>query len=60
MAAILGQDKDSLIADPLFVDPEHGDFRLRHGSPAAKIGFESWDMSAVGPVKDSDNVPYEH
>jgi hypothetical protein len=54
---VAGQDVDSLIADPLFVDPEHGDFRLKSGSPAAKIGFEPWDMSAVGPVKDSDNVP---
>ncbi len=44
-----GQDKDSLIADPLFVDPEHGDFRLRAGSPAARIGFVPWDFSAVGP-----------
>jgi len=44
-----GQDKDSLIADPLFVDPEHGDFRLRPGSPAAQIGFEPWDLSDVGP-----------
>lgn len=38
-----------MIADPLFVDPEHGDFRLRPGSPAAKIGFEAWDPSDVGP-----------
>ena len=45
----LGQDKDSLIADPLFVDPTHGDFALRPDSPAAKIGFEPWDTSAVGP-----------
>lgn len=44
-----GQDKDSLIADPLFVDPVHGDFTLRPGSPAAQIGFEPWDVSAVGP-----------
>ena len=44
-----GHDKDSLIADPLFVDPEQGDFRLRPGSPAAKIGFEPWDLSDVGP-----------
>jgi parallel beta-helix repeat protein len=55
-----GLDPHSRIADPLFVDPKHGDFRLKPGSPAAKIGLESWDMSAVGPVKDSDNVPHEH
>ena len=46
---VAGQDKNSLIADPLFVEPERGDFRLRPGSPAAQIGFESWDLSAVGP-----------
>jgi len=45
----VGQDKDSLIADPLFVDPAHGDFTLRPGSLAAQIGYELWDMSAVGP-----------
>jgi len=44
-----GQDRDSVVADPLFVDPEHGDFRLRPGSPAARIGFEPWNLSEVGP-----------
>lgn len=44
-----GQDKNSLIADPLFVDPEHGNFYLRPGSPAVQIGFEPWDLSEVGP-----------
>jgi hypothetical protein len=52
-----GQDNDSLIADPLFVHPERGDFRLKPGSPAAKIRFEPRDISKAGPVKDSDNVP---
>ena len=45
----MGQDQDSLIADPLFMDPTKGDFRLRHGSPAARIGFKPWDLSPVGP-----------
>jgi hypothetical protein len=44
-----GQDHQSLVADPMFADPEHGDFRLRPGSPAAQIGFEPWALSAVGP-----------
>ena len=46
---VAGQDKNSLIADPLFVEPERGDFRLRPGSPAAQIGFEPWALAAVGP-----------
>jgi len=44
-----GQDKKSLVADPLFVNPEKGDFKLRPKSPAEQIGFEPWDLSAVGP-----------
>jgi hypothetical protein len=44
-----GQDSHGLIADPLFVDPEHGDFNLRPGSPAAQIGYEPWDFASVGP-----------
>jgi hypothetical protein len=53
----IGQDQNSLIADPMFVAPEKGDFRLRAGSPAAKIGFEAWDFSAVGPRSRSAAVP---
>jgi hypothetical protein len=44
-----GQDTHSIVADPLFVDPEHGDFWLRPGSPAVQIKFEAWDLSDVGP-----------
>ena len=46
-----GEDVHSLVADPLFVDPEHGDFTLNSGSPAAKIGFQPIDMSQVGRNK---------
>jgi hypothetical protein len=43
-----GHDVHSLIADPLFVDPQHGDFRLKPNSPALKIGFKPIDTSTVG------------
>jgi hypothetical protein len=44
-----GQDKNSIIADPLFVDVAKDDFRLRPESPATQIGFEPFDISDVGP-----------
>lgn len=43
-----GQDLHSIIADPLFVNPARGDFRLKPGSPAERIGFQPIDMSRNG------------
>ena len=43
-----GQDVHSLVADPLFRRSRHGDFTLKPGSPAAKIGFQPIDMSQMG------------
>lgn len=34
---VTGLEKHSVFADPLFVDPQGGDYRLTPGSPAYKI-----------------------
>ncbi|MGD0898166.1 MAG: right-handed parallel beta-helix repeat-containing protein [Thermoguttaceae bacterium] len=43
-----GQDRHSIIADPKFVAPERGDFRLKDGSPAMQVGFKPFDASRAG------------
>ncbi|MFC1739625.1 hypothetical protein ACFL1G_11355, partial [Planctomycetota bacterium] len=43
-----GFDTHSIIADPLFVDPENDDYSLRPDSPALKLGFKPIDLSRVG------------
>ncbi|MCH5372344.1 MAG: right-handed parallel beta-helix repeat-containing protein, partial [Planctomycetes bacterium] len=48
----LGYDQHSIIADPLFVDPENNDFRLQPDSPALKIGFKPFDYSEAGVYGD--------
>jgi hypothetical protein len=45
----LGNDRHSVVADPLFVDAVRGDFSLRPESPALKLGFRPIDTSRVGP-----------
>ncbi|MFC1737841.1 right-handed parallel beta-helix repeat-containing protein, partial [Planctomycetota bacterium] len=44
----LGLDTHSIIADPLFVDPENNDYTLSPESPALKLGFKPIDVSRVG------------
>jgi parallel beta-helix repeat protein len=46
-----GQDVHSLIANPLFVDPEKGIFTLQQDSPAFKLGFKPIDLRGFGPRK---------
>ena len=43
-----GLDAYSLAVDPLFVDPEHGDFRFKPDSPALKMGIVPIDLSKIG------------
>jgi hypothetical protein len=44
-----GHDLQSLITDPMFLEPRRNDFRLRSNSPALKLGFQPVDLSTVGP-----------
>jgi hypothetical protein len=43
-----GHDKHSIIADPLFFDPQNGDFTLRPGSPVPGLGFRPIRTENVG------------
>ncbi len=43
-----GQDAHSIVADPLFIAPQRGDFHLRDNSPALQVGFKPFDASQAG------------
>ncbi len=43
-----GFDRDTVVADPLFIDAAHGDYRVRDGSPALALGFTNIDVSQIG------------
>ena len=44
----LGFDRHSVLADPLFVDPGNGDYRVRPESPALALGFRNFDVTRAG------------
>lgn len=44
----IGKEKASLVGDPMFIDPENGNFGFKEGSPALKLGIEPLDVSKMG------------
>jgi hypothetical protein len=52
-----GFDRNSIVDDPGFADPEAHDYRLRPDSPAFKLGFEPIDTAQCGLLED---FPFPH
>ena len=52
-----GLDTNTRLADPLFVDRENHDYRLRPKSPALAMGFQEIDTTEIGLKED---FPYKN
>lgn len=48
----LGKDKHSVVADPIFVNPQEFDFRFRNMNVVKKIGFKPFDYTRAGVYGD--------
>ena len=44
----LGFDRNSVFADPMFVDPANNDYRVQPDSPALQLGFKNFAMGEWG------------
>ncbi|HVI09723.1 MAG TPA: Ig-like domain-containing protein [Candidatus Binatia bacterium] len=55
----LGEDKGSMVANPLFTNPYYptDDFSLQSGSPASEVGFVAFDVNAPGREAGAAAVP---
>jgi hypothetical protein len=51
MQQLSGRDEQSIVADAQFVDPARGDYRVKDGSPALKLGFVNFAMNRFGVQK---------
>lgn len=43
-----GTDRNSIAGNPLFVDPQTGNYQVQAGSPTLKIGFKNFSMDSFG------------
>jgi parallel beta-helix repeat protein len=55
---LAGADTHSVVADPLFVDAEHGNFTLKPNSPALKLGFQPIPFDKIGPYAHDARVTW--
>lgn len=53
-----GFDTESIFEDPMFVDPENDDYRLKEGSPAFKLGFEPLPIEKMGPYESEERASW--
>ena len=51
-----GNDDGSVVADPQFVDPHAGDFRIRNKALIERIGFRPWDWRLAG-IEPNAKIP---
>ena len=47
-----GLDRNSVVGDPMFVDPAGGDYRVQPESPALRLGFKNFEMDHFGLLED--------
>lgn len=50
-----GNDTHSVTADPLFADPDRGDFSVGHDSPIHQLGIKLSEITEVGPRSREQN-----
>jgi len=46
-----GFDQESIVGDPLFIDPANGDYRVGQDSPALALGFQNFPVDRFGVRK---------
>ena len=46
-----GRDEHSLIGDAMFIDPAHGNYDVKDGSPVLALGFVNFPMDQFGVQK---------
>ncbi|MFC2098565.1 right-handed parallel beta-helix repeat-containing protein [Bacteroidota bacterium] len=47
-----GNDRHSIVSDPMFMEVDNGDYRVKAVSPALELGFKNFPMSGFGLLAD--------